>query len=193
VIDDVAFHQCVKLGKFDSDRTISFIPPDGEFELMRYRTTDNITIPFKVLPMIKEVGRSRVEASITVKSCFDSKLFGLSVVVKVPLPRNTATCKLMCTNGKAKYIPEQDAIIWRIRRFPGDAEYTVRADVGLIATTTIEKKTWSRPPISMEFQVPMFAASSFQVRFLKVVEKSNYNSVKWVRYLTKAGNYTIRI
>jgi AP-2 complex subunit mu-1 len=29
-----AFHQCVKLGKFDMDRTISFVPPDGEFQLM---------------------------------------------------------------------------------------------------------------------------------------------------------------
>jgi len=37
----------------------------------------------------------------------------------------------------------------------------------------------------------MFAASGFQVRFLKVTEKTGYNSVKWVRYLTKAGNYTI--
>ena len=34
-IDDVSFHQCVKLGKFDMDRTISFVPPDGEFQLMR--------------------------------------------------------------------------------------------------------------------------------------------------------------
>ena len=34
-LDDCQFHQCVKLGKFDTDRTISFIPPDGEFELMR--------------------------------------------------------------------------------------------------------------------------------------------------------------
>lgn len=34
-LDDCQFHQCVKLGKFDSDRSISFIPPDGEFELMR--------------------------------------------------------------------------------------------------------------------------------------------------------------
>ena len=28
-IDDLTFHQCVKLGKFDMDRSISFIPPDG--------------------------------------------------------------------------------------------------------------------------------------------------------------------
>ena len=35
-IDDIQFHQCVKLSKFDSDHSISFIPPDGEFELMKY-------------------------------------------------------------------------------------------------------------------------------------------------------------
>jgi hypothetical protein len=35
-LDDCTFHQCVKLTKFDTDRTISFIPPDGVFELMKY-------------------------------------------------------------------------------------------------------------------------------------------------------------
>ena len=35
-LDDCQFHQCVKLGKFDAEKTINFIPPDGEFELMRF-------------------------------------------------------------------------------------------------------------------------------------------------------------
>ena len=34
-LDDVQFHRCVQLGKFDADRTITFVPPDGEFELMK--------------------------------------------------------------------------------------------------------------------------------------------------------------
>jgi AP-2 complex subunit mu-1 len=34
-LDDCRFHQCVRLDEFDSSRTICFIPPDGEFELMR--------------------------------------------------------------------------------------------------------------------------------------------------------------
>ena len=34
-LDDCQFHQCVRLNEWDSDRTISFIPPDGEFELMK--------------------------------------------------------------------------------------------------------------------------------------------------------------
>ena len=33
-LDDVQFHRCVQLGKFDADRTITFVPPDGDFELM---------------------------------------------------------------------------------------------------------------------------------------------------------------
>lgn len=28
------FHQCVRLASFERDRTISFIPPDGAFDLM---------------------------------------------------------------------------------------------------------------------------------------------------------------
>lgn len=57
-LEDVKFHQCVRLSRweeewsctttvieplsylrFDNDRTISFIPPDGAFELMSYRLT----------------------------------------------------------------------------------------------------------------------------------------------------------
>ena len=34
-IEDCSFHRCVQLGKFEADRTITFVPPDGEFELMR--------------------------------------------------------------------------------------------------------------------------------------------------------------
>jgi AP-2 complex subunit mu-1 len=34
-LDDCHFHPCVRLEGFESSRTISFIPPDGEFELMK--------------------------------------------------------------------------------------------------------------------------------------------------------------
>lgn len=31
-----------------------------------------------------------------------------------------------------------------------------------------------------------------QVRYLKVIEKSGYQALPWVRYITCAGNYEIR-
>jgi len=193
-IDDCTFHQCVRLGKFDSDRTISFIPPDGEFELMKYRTTENIEIPFHITPIVKEHSKTRLEVKIAVKSNFRRDMFGTGVKVKIPLPKNTAVCKIYCQTGKAKYTPEVDAIIWKIRRFPGDTKFILGAEVELAAAVSASKKAWSRPPISMEFQVPMFTASGLHVRFLKVLEqKQQYQAIKWVRYLTQAGSYQYRI
>lgn len=192
-IDDVTFHQCVKLGKFDSDRTISFIPPDGEFELMRYRITDNIVPPFRLLsPIVREIGKTRVEVQVNIKSVFHEKLYGKNVTVKIPLPKNAAKCKIHVAAGKAKHKAEESAIVWVIRRFPGNTEMGLSAEVDLMSST-LESKKWSRPPISLEFQVPMFTASGLHVRFLKVYEKSNYQAVKWVRYICQNGSYACRI
>lgn len=193
VLDDVNFHQCVRLGKFDHDRTITFTPPDGSFELMKYRITENINLPFRILPIVKEVGRTRVETQVTVKAAFSDKLVGQQVIIKVPCPKNTALCKIHVGIGKARYQPTQDCIVWRIKKFPGDAEFSLSADIELSASVSV-RKAWSRPPISMQFTVPMFTASGLHVRFLKVVEsKLHYQTIKWVRYVTRAGQYQIRI
>jgi len=190
-IDDCTFHRCVRLSQFDQDRTISFIPPDGEFELMKYRITQNVNLPFHVIPVVQEHGHSRVEYEIKIKGKFSAKLFATGVVVKIPTPKNTAKCKISQGLGKAKYNAEQNAILWKMKKFPGDASYSLKAEVKMM--TSVEEKAWSRPPITMEFQVPMFTASGLHVRFLKVFERSNYQTVKWVRYITRAGSYQIRI
>ncbi|KAJ1882362.1 clathrin associated protein complex medium subunit [Coemansia sp. RSA 1722] len=191
-IADCQFHQCVRLGRFDTDRTISFIPPDGEFELMRYRTTENVNLPFKVLPVVRELGKSCVEYEVLIKSNFSSKLSATNMAVSIPTPPNATKCRIKVTGvGKAKYHPEENAIVWKISRFQGLQETSLTAVVDL---APMAKPTpWSRPPISLDFQVLMFTASGLLVRFLKVFERSNYQSVKWVRYMTKAGSYEIRI
>lgn len=191
-LDDCQFHQCVKLGRYDIDRSISFTPPDGEFELMRYRSTSNVNLPFKVHPIVEEIGRSRVEYNIQLRANFDAKLSGTNIVLKIPTPTNSTNVKCQVALGKAKYVPEENVIVWKIPRIQGMAETSLQADADL--STTTHRKVWSRPPIEMDFQVMMFTASGLSVRFLKVFEKSNYQSVKWVRYLTRAtGSYLIRI
>ncbi|KAL6979849.1 AP-2 complex subunit mu [Sarracenia purpurea var. burkii] len=190
-LDDVTFHQCVNLTRFNSEKTVSFVPPDGEFELMKYRITEGVNLPFRVLPTIKELGRTRMEVNVKVKSVFGAKTFALGVVVKIPVPKQTAKTSFQVTTGRAKYNAAIDCLVWKIRKFPGQTETTLSAEVELISTMA-EKKSSTRPPIQMEFQVPMFTASGLRVRFLKVWEKSGYNTVEWVRYITKAGSYEIR-
>ena len=50
-LEDVKFHQCVRLSRFENDRTISFIPPDGEFELMSYRLNTHVSHYFCLVSM----------------------------------------------------------------------------------------------------------------------------------------------
>eukprot|EP00475_Leptophrys_vorax_P036958 TRINITY_DN63173_c0_g1_i2.p1 TRINITY_DN63173_c0_g1~~TRINITY_DN63173_c0_g1_i2.p1 ORF type:complete len:439 (+),score=51.33 TRINITY_DN63173_c0_g1_i2:514-1830(+) len=190
-LDDVVFHQCVNLARFNTEKTVSFVPPDGEFELMKYRITEGINLPFRVLPIFKELGRTRFEVNVKVKSVFGAKMFALNVLVKVPVPKHTAKAHLSVTGGRAKYNAAVDALVWKVKKFPGQTELSLSAEVELISTMG-DKKAGTRPPIQMEFQVPMFTASGLRVRFLKVWEKSGYSTVEWVRYITRAGSYEIR-
>lgn len=189
-LEDCQFHQCVKLGRFDADRVITFVPPDGEFELMRYRATENINLPFKVQAIVNEVNKTKVEYSIAIRANYPQKLFATNVVMRIPTPLNTARITERVSQGKAKYEPEHNNIVWKIQRFTGQIEYVLSAEASLTAMTN--QKAWSRPPLSLSFSLLMFTSSGLLVRYLKVFEKSSYQSVKWVRYMTRAGSYEIR-
>ena len=90
-IDDIKFHQCVRLGRFDRDRSITFIPPDGVFDVMTYRISENINLPFKIVPVVQEYpDQNKIELSIRIKAIFEESNFGTNVVCKIPVPSNTA-------------------------------------------------------------------------------------------------------
>lgn len=191
-IDDCTFHKCVKLSTFDSDRTITFIPPDGEFELMKYRVTENINMPIEIQPVYDESSKRSMMINIKATAAFDPKLFAQNVAIHIPVPPTTAVCTPKTIGGQAKYEPSEKAVVWRLRKFPGGTEYTLTIEVQLVSSAA-DKPWTSRAPISLEFQVPMFTSSGLYVRFLKVYEKSSYQTTKWVRYLTRAGEYQMRI
>ncbi|KAJ3195129.1 hypothetical protein HK101_001040 [Irineochytrium annulatum] len=112
-LDDAQFHQCVKLTNFEQSRTINFIPPDGEFELMRYRTTTNVHLPFRVHAVVDEVSGALVNYKVSVRALFDAKVYSQHVVIRVPTPPNTSSTKITVTAGKAKYVGSENAIVWK--------------------------------------------------------------------------------
>uniref|UniRef100_A0A0K0EV70 AP-50 (inferred by orthology to a D. melanogaster protein) n=2 Tax=Strongyloides TaxID=6247 RepID=A0A0K0EV70_STRVS len=194
-LDDCQFHQCVKLTKFDTEHAISFIPPDGEYELMRYRTTKDIQLPFRVIPLVRESSRNKMEVKVVIKSNFKSSLLAQKIEVRIPTPPNTSGVQLICMKGKAKYKAGENAIVWKIKRMGGMKESQISAEIDLLNTGAVEKKRWNKPPISMNFEVP-FAPSGLKVRYLKVFEpKLNYSDhdvIKWVRYIGRSGLYETR-
>lgn len=198
-LDDVSFHPCVRLGAFDAERAISFVPPDGEFVLMRYRTSGNLVPPLKVLfSRAKEISKTRMEIDFHLQCDIDPKYFISNIVVKIPCPANTANAKVRVLVGKAKYDPAQQAIVWKMRRMEGGSTSTAfSAEVNMIAVT-VDSDTvgavWGRPPISLSFSTEVYSASGLRVDKLKVTEsKLLYDAKKWVRYLSTAGQYQCRL
>ena len=93
-MDDMKFHQCVQLSRFESDRTISFIPPDGEFDLMTYRISSRRESKKPLIwveTLVEPHGRSRIEYLVKTKSQFKSKSIANNVQIVIPVPSDVDT------------------------------------------------------------------------------------------------------
>eukprot|EP00892_Ulva_mutabilis_P006462 jgi/Ulvmu1/4188/UM019_0167.1 len=194
--EDCTFSTIVRQSDWESRKSISFVPPDNgnksEFEIMRYRISDQVSVPFKVIPNIVESGRTRCSVDVVIKSLFERSLSANSVQINIPVPPQTAKVNIKKSKGDAKYDGSLGVIRWNISKFSGQKQHTLSADVVLVSTTR-EKKTWNRPPVSITFNVPMFSASQLRVLYLKIQEKSGYAVEKWVRKVCKAGGFHCRI
>ncbi|XP_053907852.1 AP-1 complex subunit mu-2 isoform X2 [Cuculus canorus] len=189
-LEDVKFHQCVRLSRFDSDRTISFIPPDGDFELMSYRLSTQVKPLIWIESVIEKFSHSRVEIMVKAKGQFKKQSVANGVEIVVPVPSDADSPKFKTTVGSAKYLPEKNVIIWTIKSFPGGKEHLMRAHFGLPSVDREEEE--GRPPISVRFEIPYFTVSGIQVRYMKIIEKSGYAALPWVRYITQSGDYQFR-
>lgn len=43
IIDEVNFHPCVRLTRYERDRVMSFVPPDGKFKLASYSVSTTVS------------------------------------------------------------------------------------------------------------------------------------------------------
>ena len=48
---------------------------------VRYRTTKDISLPFRVIPLVREVGRQRMEVKVVLKSNFKPSILGQKIEV----------------------------------------------------------------------------------------------------------------
>ncbi|KAM8765728.1 AP-1 complex subunit mu-2 isoform 1-T1 [Rhynchonycteris naso] len=189
-LEDVKFHQCVRLSRFDNDRTISFIPPDGDFELMSYRLSTQVKPLIWIESVIEKFSHSRVEIMVKAKGQFKKQSVANGVEISVPVPSDADSPRFKTSVGSAKYMPEKNIVIWSIKSFPGGKEYLMRAHFGLPSVEKEEEE--GRPPIGVKFEIPYFTVSGIQVRYMKIIEKSGYQALPWVRYITQSGDYQLR-
>mmetsp|Transcript_461 Transcript_461/g.605 ORF Transcript_461/g.605 Transcript_461/m.605 type:complete len:228 (-) Transcript_461:328-1011(-) len=196
-LDDCNFHECVQLQDFETNRTLSFIPPDGEFVVLNYRITADFRAPFRVVPSIEEVSPYKLDVILRVRADMPENHYGANVFLRVPVPSNTAsvTAELPpnVVGQQTDYNATEQRFLWLIKKFQGGSEQSIRIKITLKNPCTTQTRS-EIGTVSLNFEIPMYNVSNLAVRYLRIAEQGKaYNPYRWVRYVTQSNSYVCRI
>lgn len=195
-IDDCNFHQSVNTRDFTSQRTLYITPPDGEFVAMNYRITSDFAPPFKFYTYTEE-SPYKLELKVRIQSNFSEKFSAANTIVKFNVPKNTQNVYFDIGNKKlgqkTEYVASEKCCYWKISRFPGGGEFNLVTKI-TVSNSKSEEVRKELGPISLHFEIPTYNISKIQVKELKILTNDkNYKALKWVRNVTQANNYVVRI
>jgi AP-4 complex subunit mu-1 len=197
-LDNVNFHECVQLEKFEQEKMLVLEPPHGEFVLMNFHIgalRHEGQIPFRITPMLTPLSEYKQELRLQIRAEFSDKFHGANVKVQFTVPKSStgATVELMPqAKGQSwEYDDATKTVTWLLRKFQGSTQQNIGCKFVVSAGSNPKKEMG---PISMSFEIPMYNVSQLQVQHLKIVERNKaYNPHRWVRCLTHADSYVCRI
>lgn len=197
-LDNVNFHECVQLEKFEQERMLVLEPPHGEFVLMNFHIGSlrhEGQIPFRVTPTLTPISEYKHEMRLQVNAEFPDKYHGANVKVTFTVPKSSTGASVELAAGAKGQSWEYDdatkTVTWQIRKFVGSSLHAISCKFVVSPSTNVRKEMG---PISMNFEIPMYNVSQLQVQHLKIVERNkSYNPHRWVRCLTHADSYVCRV
>lgn len=149
VIDDCSFHPCVRYGRYEKDQVVSFVPPDGSFELMKYSINSDrksgLSPPlechsqwnvFKQVKSSNEDKTSEFECSarlmvtVRVKSLSSliksasqnsgKRMIVEDVAVTIPFPKQVRTASFQVSSGSIVYDESGKIAKWTLGKLADD-------------------------------------------------------------------------
>jgi AP-3 complex subunit mu len=197
VIDDCSFHPCVRYSRYERDSQVSFVPPDGHFELMRYRVNvKKITPPVYCEPRIA-YHEDRGTVSIMVgERQMPTLSYGGKVMpqpenisVTVPFPKEVRTADMEVNCGKHLYDQAANTSTWTVGKIKKNVSPSLTGKVQLHPNSALPEDS---PPVLLDFQVPNTTVSGLAVETL-LITNERYKPYKGVKTMTKAGKFQFRV
>ena len=193
VIEDCAFHPCVRSGRWERESVVSFVPPDGPFTLMTYRLNDRAPqTPLVCRPAVSWRSDASGRASFAlitkpVRGGPDAAIEDVRLVVS--FPRAVKSTDLAADIGAVAVDGRTGDISWHVRTIPRDRTPELAGNVFLAAG--------SPQPIepvhaTLHYAVANANVSGLNVRDLMLVGGEKYPFFKGVRVTTKTGRVQIR-
>jgi len=191
LFDDVSFHPCVRFKRWENERVLSFVPPDGNFRLMSYHigSQSMVAIPIFVRHSIsvREGQGGKLDITIGPKQNMGKLIENVSV--EVSLAKSILNCNLVASHGKYSFDPTTKVLHWDI----GKIEATGKPPniKGSMSVQSGSSAPESNPTVDVLFSINQFAVSGLKVSRLDMYGEK-YKPFKGVKYITKAGRFHVR-
>jgi AP-3 complex subunit mu len=189
ILDDVSFHPCVRYNRFDQNKVISFVPPDGSFKLMNYRVKGQLQVPLYVKPQISftQMG-GKISVMVGTKNNTGGKAVE-DVVVTIPFPKIISSTSLSANHGQVQYDDINKVCKWIVGKIPTTGKTPMlEGNASLPPGVT---RVDSNPVLQVDFKVQMYTPSGIKVDSLSL-HNEKYKPFKGVRTITKSGKFHIR-
>ncbi|XP_005950197.1 AP-3 complex subunit mu-1 isoform X1 [Haplochromis burtoni] len=191
LLDDVSFHPCVRFRRWESERVLSFIPPDGNFTLMTYHISSQnlVAIPVYVKQSISffEAGScGRLDITIGPKQTMGKTVEDLKVTVH--MPKAVLNANLTASQGNYTYDFTTKLLVWDIGKLNPQKLPNLR---GSLSMQTGVPNPEENPSLNIDLKIQQLAISGLKVSRLDMYGET-YKPFKGVKYVTKAGKFQVR-
>ncbi|KAI8851682.1 hypothetical protein BC829DRAFT_386597 [Chytridium lagenaria] len=189
-----SFHPSVRFPRFQRDRVLSFIPPDGEFKLMSYTMplTSLQSLPLQLKPTLQLTKTGgKLSISLSPRTTGGKPLE--QITVTAPLPPYISSIKLDATHGTVGFDQNTRVVTWHIPKLGTENNTNISASLTGIVYLDADNPVDSQPPlvlnVGVNAKVTMFAASGLRIDTLQVLNEPYKTGVKM---FTRARNFFVR-
>ncbi|CAG0900563.1 unnamed protein product [Cyprideis torosa] len=190
LMDDISFHPCIRHRRWEQERVLSFVPPDGNFCLIEYHvhapTAVCLPITVRHALQFREGTSGRIELTLIPRNTGGRPIEG--VKASIQMPKEVANCTVVPTLGKATFDPSSRQLCWDVGKVEVGKSTTLRGSISLIQGSPVPTVN---PLVELTFTIPQVTLSGLRVSRLDMFGES-YKPFKGVKYVSKAGTYQIR-
>jgi len=188
-IEDVGFHPCVRLKRWDQEKVVSFVPPDGIFTLMTYVVKSNVQLPIFVRPQVLIGDNSgSVNVGVGSKNITGDREIN-NVIITIPFSKFCGGTSLSSKTGLVTFDETTKVCRWKIPQL-----HSRGASPVLEGNFQFDPEQ-GKPPhpiIAVDFNVNTWAASGLKVDSMSLVNEK-YKHFKGFKGSTKGGDLHFRL
>ncbi|KAK3088786.1 hypothetical protein FSP39_023697 [Pinctada imbricata] len=165
LLDDVSFHPCVRYKRWESEKLLSFVPPDGNFRLMSYHIGSNnmVAVPIYIRHNIqyREGSSGRFDVTIGPKQTMGKSVE--NITMEVQFPKSVLNLTLTPSQGKYTFDPVNKVLSWDCGKLDVTKLPSIKGNISLQSGSPIPE---SNPTINVHFTISQMAISGIKVNRL---------------------------